>query len=170
MGIQIRFYMTYEDEDEFIFFMRSTGDVLILPQTTKDGIGEEYPNFRSLVGRRLGEDSIIWNRSLSRKPSIEHFDVHGGCYCVDFMQSEVVNVIRSKKIGNQLSMGRLHIENKARRDDGVIVEKGRKFLNWFNGLCRWIKKGYPTAVDGAWLSPRAEALAKSGIELTGHIL
>jgi len=168
MGRQIRFYMTDEGEDEFIAFMRSVSDVVILPQTSEDDIGEEYPNFRSLVGRRLGEDSIIWNRSLSPKPSFEHYSVHDGCYCVDFMQSEVVNVMRSKRVDQQLSMGRLHIEDKARQANGGVVEKRREFVTWFNELCRWIKKKYPNTIHGAWLSPQVEALANSGVELTCH--
>ena len=96
MGRQIRFYMTEEDEDEFIDFVRSAGDVVILPQTSKKEVCEEFPAFRSLAGRRLGEGCIIWNRSTSPKPHVEYFEVHGGCYCVDFMQSEVVTVMRSK--------------------------------------------------------------------------
>jgi len=168
MGRQIRFYMTEEDEDEFIDFVRSAGDVVILPQTSEKEVSEEFPAFRSLAGRRLGEGCIIWNRSTSPKPHVEYFEVHGGCYCVDFMQSEVVNVMRSKRVDQRLSMGRLHIEDKAQRPDGSVVEKSGEFVNWFNELCRWLKKTYPSTFDGACLSSRAEALARSGIELIGH--
>ncbi len=168
MGRQIRFYMTDEDEDDFVAFMRSIGDVLILPQTSENELVEEYPSFRTLAGRRLGEDSVIWNRSLSPMPLYIHYEVHGGCYCVDFMQSEVVNVIRSKRLDHRLSMGRLYVEDKAQLPDGSVVKKSGEFVNWFNELCRWIKKTYPSTFDGACISSRAEALAKCGVELTGH--
>lgn len=160
--------MTAEDEDDFVAFMRSTGDVVILPQTSEAELGEVYPSFRPLANRRLGEESVIWNRTVSPKPLFEYYDAHGGCYCVDFMQSEVVNVMRSKRLDQRLSMGRLHIEDKARRPDGSVVEKSGEFMDWFNGLCRWLKKTFPSTFDGACLSSRAEALAKGGIELTGH--
>lgn len=168
MGKQIRFYMTDEDEGEFLEFVRSMGDVVILPQTTDQKEGEEFSSFGELAGRRLGEGCHLWNRSISPEPTIQYFDVHGGCYCLDSLESEVVNVMRSKKVDQSLSMGRLHIEDKARRPDGSVVEKGADFLKWFDELCRWIRKTYPTTFDGACVSPRADALAKSGVELIGH--
>lgn len=168
MGKQIRFYMTNADEDEFLDFIRSTGDVAILPQSTDKAEGEEFTSFRDLSGRKLGDDSHLWNRSISPKPTIEYYDVHGGCYCLDFMQSEVVNVISSKQVGKELSMGRLHIEDTLLYPDGLVVKKGEEFLKWFDKLCRWIRKAYPKSVDGARLSVRAEALSKAGIELVGH--
>ena len=168
MGKQIRFYMTNEDEDEFLDFVRSTGDVVILPQTTDKAEGEEFTSFRDLSGRILGDDSHLWNRSISPKPIIEYYDAHGGCYCLDFMQSEVVNVISSKQIGNELSMGRLHVEDVLLYPDGLVVEKGEEFLKWFDELSRWLRKSYPKSFDRARLSARAEALSKSGVELLSH--
>lgn len=168
MGKQLRFYMVDQDENEFIEFVRSTGDVVILPQTSDREQGEEFSTFRELAGRRLGEDSHLWNRTLSPKPIVNNFPVHGGCYCLNFMQSEVVNVIRSKRTDETLSMGRLHIEDTVSRPDGSIGKKSAEFLKWFNELCKWIKKAYPTQFDGACLSARAATLAKSGIKLTGH--
>jgi len=167
MGRQILFYMVDEDEDEFLEFVRSSFDVVILPQTSEIGRGEEFSSFRELAGRKLGEACHLWNRSLSPEPLIKHIPQQG-YFWLDFMQSEVVNVMRSKRLDQRLSMGRLHIENKARRPDGGVVEKSGEFVNWFNELCRWIKKTYPSTFDGACLSSRAEALAKSGVELTGH--
>jgi len=168
MGKQLRFYMVDEDEDEFIEFLRSTGDVIILPQTTDKEEGEEFSTFRELAGRRLGENSHIWNRSLSPQPIVNYVPVHGGCYCLDSMQSEVVNVMRSKIVDGTLSMGRLHIDDKVTLPDGSVGDKSAEFVKWFNELCRWIKNKYPSTFDGACLSSRAEALSKTGMELTGH--
>ena len=168
MGKQLRFYMVDEDEEEFIEFARSTGDLVILPETTDKESGEEFSSFRQLAGRRLGEGCHLWNRSISPTPIYTYHSVHGGCYCLDFMQSEVVNVWLSKRIDRLLSMGRLHIEDKVSRPDGSLTEKNAEFVKWFNELCRWIKKTYPSRFDGAWVSGRAEALAKTGVQLTGH--
>ncbi|PQO46689.1 hypothetical protein C5Y93_07595 [Blastopirellula marina] len=159
--------MDDQDEDEFLEFARSTGDVVIISITT-DQPGEEFPSFRSLAGRRLGEGCQLWNRSISPQPIVEYYEVHGGYYCVDFLQSEVVNAMRSKREENSLSRGRLHNENDFLRTDGAIAEKSTQFVRWFDQLRRWIRKTYPVVVDGAYASFRAEALAKSGVELTGH--
>jgi hypothetical protein len=168
MGKQLAFYMVDQDEDEFIQFIRSTGDVLILPQTSENERGEEFTSFRDLAGRKLGEACHLWNRSLSPITTINYFPVHGGCYCVDFMQSEVVNVMRSKRVDNELSKGRVHIENMVLRPDGTVAEKRPDFVKWFTEICRWIKKRYAGRFDGACVSSRADALAKNGTELTGH--
>ena len=133
-------------------FARSTGDVVILPQTTDDKNGEEFTLLGELSGRRLGEGCHLWNRSISPKPIVEFFDVHGGCYCLDFMQSEVVNVIRSHRSEKSLSMGRLHIETTLLTPDGNLECKSSEFLDWFEQLRKWVRKSYPYTHDGARLS------------------
>ena len=168
MGKQIQFYMTDQDEDEFIRFAKSNGDVLILPQVSETQLGEAFSSFRDLAGRRLGEGCHLWNRSLSPKPRVDYFPVHGGCYCLDFMQSEVVNVMRSKKLDEQLSKGRLHIEDTVLQSDGTIAAKSAHFMKWFSELSHWIKNSYPSKFSGAFVSSRVESLTLSGIELIGH--
>jgi len=168
MGKQIRFYMTDEDENEFIAFVRSIGDVAILPQATREEKGEVFASFRELVGRELGESCHLWNRSLSPAPLVRHIPDHQ-YYWLDFMQSEVVNVWPCKMLPrNQLSMGRLHIETTFLCPDGSIVAKGAPFLDWFDRLCKWVRKNYRRKLDGAHVSPRVHALAAEGISLVDH--
>src|SRR5690606_11443292 len=169
MGRQIRFYMVDQDEEEFIAFVKTTGDLVILPQASESNGGETFSSLRELDGRRLGESCHLWNRSLSPEPAIKHIPQHG-CYWLDFMQSEVVNVMRSKRVGQTLSMGRLHIEGTVARPDGSAVEKSDAFLEWFKELCHWIRKNCPGRYDAAYVSARAENLSMAGIELTGHRL
>jgi len=167
MGKQIRFYMVEEDEDEFIEFVRSTGDVAILPQTTDQDPPEEFIRLQELSGRRLGEGCHLWNRSISQQPSFNFYNVHGGCYCLDFMQSEVVNVWRSHLSDGKLSMGRLHIETSILLVNGGIGSKSIEFIHWFDQLSRWIRKNYPKSYDGARLSRRALDLSLKGHDLIG---
>jgi len=159
--------MVAEDEDEFVNFVRSTGDVVILPQASDPNSGEIFTTLRELDGRKLGESCHLWNRSLSPLPIVKPIPSQG-YHWLDFMQSEVVNVMRSKRVDRTLSMGRLHVEVKTIRPDGSVGEKSAQFVNWFNELCRCIKFTYPKTFDGARLSARAEALSKTGIDLIGH--
>src|SRR5262245_4337806 len=101
MGRQVLFYMMDEDEDEFIEFVRSTGDVVILPQTSEIGRGEVVSSLRELAGRKLGEACHLWNRTPSPEPTIKHIPQQG-YFWLDFMQSEVVNVMRSKRVAQGL--------------------------------------------------------------------
>lgn len=169
MGKQLLFYMVDQDEEDLIEFVQSTGNVIILPQASEPNGEETFSSFRDLAGRKLGDACHLWNRSLSPQPVIKHIPQQG-YYWLDFMQSEVVNVMRSKLVDQTLSMGRLHIEDKVTRPDGSTVQKTVEFVRWFDGLCRWIKKSYPSMFDGACVSARAEALSKAGVELIGHRL
>ena len=167
MGRQIQFYMLDEDEDDFLAFVRSTGDVRIYPKTTDTKCGEEFRTFRELAGRDFGEGCVVWNGSVSPEPIIRYYP-KPGYFSIDFMASEVITVIRSKRIDHQLSLGRLHVETSVLLPDGTLGRKGEAFIKWYDSLCRWIRKHWPKRFDGAYLSPRAEALQHSGIELVGH--
>ncbi len=169
MGKQIGFYMVEEDEDEFMEFVRSTGDAVILPQTTDQYPPEEFTRLQELSGRQLGGGCVLWNRSISPQPSFEFYEVHGGCHCLDSMQSEVVDVLRSHLRDHRLSMGRLYIDNMVLQPDATIGSKCVEFIDWFDQLARWIRKNYPKSHNGARLSPRARELLLAGYELVGHV-
>jgi len=153
----------------FLEFLRSTGDVVILPQASRQHPHEEFQRFADGDGRQLGENCHLWNRAISPCPSIKHVPEQG-YYWLDFMQSEVINVMRSKVTEGGLSMGRLHVEDKLLGPDGVLIAKREAFVKWFATLCRWIRRSSPGAFDGACVMPAADALRRSGIRLLGHVL
>lgn len=167
MGKQVLFYMSESDEDAFISYARSTGDVVILPQTREGELSEEFASFRALAGRHLGESCHLWNRSISAAPVLKHYP-DKGYYWLDFMESEVINVMRSKMTDQGLSMGRLHIEDKAGHPDGSTTPKGDEFNDWFLSLCRWIEKASKRTVDGAHVFPGADEMLENGVAVTGH--
>jgi hypothetical protein len=169
MGKQLRFYMADSDEMDFIEYLRTTGDTAILPQTSKQLVYEdEFARFSDFAGRDLGEGIHLWNRTISPPPSVKHFPQQG-YYCLDFMSSEVINVIRSKMSGNRLSMGRLHIEDKFLTADRRLELKSPEFEEWFIDLCRWIKQRSVQTIDGARVLPGASALISKGTLVTGHV-
>jgi hypothetical protein len=166
MGKQISFYQTRDDEQEFLAYVRSTGDAVLLAQTSEKEL-EDFQFFYELEGRKLGEACHLWNRAISPRPRIEHYP-EKGYFCLDFMQSEVVNVMRSKLTNRGLSMGRLHIEDKVLHSDGSMRSKGEAFLHWFGTLSQWLKRRYKKGVGGAYMAPSVEGLIRSGVELIGH--
>lgn len=164
MGKQIQFYMVNEDENDFVEFLRSTGDIVFLPEVSKSSDSETFTSFVALKGRKYGEDCHIWNRLVSPAPAIKYVPQQD-YYWLDFLKSEVVSVDRCRMVDNRLCAGRLYVENTVFAPDGTIVKKGDEFLKWYEKLCRWIRKTHRGRYRGACLSDRAEALAKSGIEL-----
>ncbi len=169
MGKQLGFYMSNDDETDFIEYLRTTGDVAIIPQTSRVEVyKEEFRRFSDAAGRELGEDCHLWNRSISPQPIVEHYPQQG-YYCLDFMSSEVVNVIRSKMTESGLSMGRLHIEDKMLNAQGRLQPKSAEFEAWFSNLCRWIKQRSIRVIDGAEVLPGAEAIIQEGVQVTDHV-
>ena len=167
MGKQLLFYMDKADEDEFLGYMRTTGDIAIIPQTSKEALKEEFQDFREAEGRPLGESCHLWNRSISPQPVVKHY-AQQGYYWLDFLQSEVVNVMRSKIVEQGLSMGRLHTEDRIRDAAGHMQPKSAQFQSWFSDLCRWIKQRSVQVIDGAYVLPGANALIQNGTQVTGH--
>lgn len=167
MGRQILFYMSEEDDNDFVDYIRRADDVAILPQTSEQELKETFRSFRDLEGRRLGESCHLWNRSLSPTPIVKHYP-RQGYYWLDFMQSEVVNVMRSKMTDQGLSMGRIHIEDQIRESDGSMLPKRDQFITWFADLCRWIEKHSQRTVDGAHVLPGAYKMLERGVAVTGH--
>lgn len=167
LGKQISFYMLEKDEDEFLEFVNSTGDVVILPQASRFKGVEKFNSFRELAGRPLGESCHLWNRSISHEPELVYV-ANKDYYWLDFMQSEVINVIRSKMVNQSLTMGRIHVEDIVDLDNGTLAKKSAEFLDWFARLSKWIKKQYPESCEGARLSGRAKKLVDDGVELSGH--
>jgi hypothetical protein len=153
---------------EFLAFARTTGDVVILAQSSRLGLAETFESFQALATRDLGDNCSIWNKSLSPPPSYKYLDKQG-YFWLNFMQSEVVNVLACKLDHESLSMGRLHIEDSIVCTDGNVIPKSTAFIEWFRVLCKWIRR-LPFAHDGAKLSARAEALFRQGVKLSGHSL
>jgi hypothetical protein len=167
MGKQVMFYMAKSDEDRFLDYLRTTGDVAIIPQTSREELREEFRDFSETEGRPLGESSHLWNRSISPRPVVKHYPQQG-YYWLDFLQSEVVNVMRSKMTDQGLSMGRLHVEDKIRGTQGNMRQKNERFEAWVSDLFRWIKQQSVRVIDGAYVLPEADALIQGGTQVTGH--
>ena len=167
MGKQITFYMDARDEAEFVQYLRTTGDVAIVPQTSREELKEEFRDFNEATGRPLGENCRLWNRSISPRPMVKHVPQQG-YYWLDSLQSEVVDVWRSKVTAQGLSMGRLWMENKILGAGGQMQSKGSEFVAWFSALTRWIKEHAVRVVDGAHVLPGANELTRNGMQLTGH--
>jgi hypothetical protein len=167
MGKQIRFYMDEKDENDFVRYLSRTGNVVILPQTSQEELGETFSCFSQSEGRPLGENCRLWNRSISPKPTIKYFP-EKGYFWLDSLQSEVVDVMRSRLAHSALSMGRLWIEPMILESTVTLKPKGERFMEWFSTLCRWIKHRSVRVIDGAYVLPGAESLIAGGVQVTGH--
>jgi len=67
-----------------------------------------------------------------------------------------------------LSMGRLYIDHERLDEAGHIAKKNKAFIDWYDKLCRWIRKHYKHRFDGAYTSARVREEVEKGLKLTGH--
>ena len=167
MGKQIRFYMTIDDEREFMHYVRSTGDVVLISGVSLGPEPETWLYPYQLAGRQFGESCHLWNRTISPPPKIK-FVPQQNYYHLDSLDSEVINIGRSKLTANELSMGRLHIEDRILLTDGHLHSKAKIFLQWYGELTHWIRKTYTKGPWGAFVGTRAAELAQAGIAFTGY--
>jgi hypothetical protein len=167
MGKQIRFYMTASEEDEFVHFAASSGDVILLPKTSAMKSPNGFRSFQEPSAEALGDSCHIWNKTCSPPPIYEYVQSQGQ-FWLNFKESEVINLMRSRIAKDRMTMGRLQIDPFTERSDGSVVPKSELFMKWYDNLAKWIRKFCPMKVNGAYVSPGAKALADAGIELSGH--
>ena len=80
-------------------------------------------------------------------------------FCVDLINSKIVQFNRSKPMNGWLVPGRLWFDEKC--DNG---KKSADFLYWANSLIFWIKKHYNRTSDGLrFIGPEAEKECAEGL-------
>jgi hypothetical protein len=141
MGRQINFFMTEEDELEFIGYLLLDANVVGFPfELQSDNIEAMSLNPQE-KSDRLNIHSL-WNKNISPGPCLEYVSIQG-YYTIDVFESEVVEYSRStydKK--GRLRAGRLWIETSYYNssDPGRLHVKSEAFVDWYNQLAKWIKK------------------------------
>ena len=169
MGKQIQFFMIFEDEREFIDYARSTGEVLLFAGTSRGEAPERFNYPHELKGREFGETCYLWNKSISPEPVLEHI-WQQNYYCLDFMNSEVISFLRSNIIANEISTGRIHIEDKVLSSDGNALHKSTKFIEWYGTLERWVRSHSKDGPFGARVASGAAYQLANGMTPTGPIM
>jgi len=168
MGRQIGFYMSRDDEIEFIDFIRTTGKVVIVAETSDSKLKEQFQYFYELEGRDYGDGCHLWNQEISLAPTVNYFPEQG-YYCIDSMQAEVLNPCRSKMTDLGLSMGRIHVDDYYLSEENTTtLPKSQAFLEWYEQICQWIRSRHVSKVNGAYVLPGAAAMVDEDVDLTGH--
>lgn len=165
MGMQVNFYMSPEDEAEFLEYLRTQDGVRILKDWT------DSPHPRELG--RLPEPGThswfqVWlhNREISPAPALLFVEKQDR-YCMDAFAEEVIEFNRSIMRDGYLTRGRLWAEFAGwdRSDPHVTIKKSEAFRRWFNRLSGWIKRRATRNVLGDYVMPGASEFAAGGGKL-----
>lgn len=133
--------MTREDEQEFLNFVKATGNVEVLPHQSKTSNFEpvdEMPEVDSEATRLFW----LFNRSVSSNLVVD-YDDDNGIYVIDGFRSSTVEFARCFTRDNRMNAGWLWVEFTIVDSDTIdLGQKEREFKHWYESLANWIRKKY----------------------------
>ena len=156
MGKQVGFFMTCEDEKNFLAAIEAMAPVKLIYNTFADEANMEIPTLQP-VGSAPGDAHLSLFNPRIQAPIEQQFYPSPSYHCVDLLESEVVEFSRSAPFKTWLNDGRLWFEDKASQR-----RKSDAFLKWANSLLKWIRSHYEKDASGLYVAPQALELSKAG--------
>lgn len=155
MGRQTAVAMTYKDEEKFLAFLRTTGEIQLLEDfapTTKKIWVEDFA--RSTRGHW---SYYIWNRRFEWKIKFGRVreDVtkarNPGWFYIENTQSAPVLEYMRHNFSDQsgLSQGRIYWSKFFAASPGEINYDVELFSDWYDQIVRWIRKNGKKKEKGA---------------------
>ncbi len=141
-GNQLILYMSKQDENSFLSFLRSTARITILPSTSSISDFERVDHLPEAAESETSRRFWLQNL-LVRMPLVTVYDRDRSLYVVDDFQSPVVEFVRSLSTGTFILPGRIGAElNYFDGDKRDLVLKPVEFRRWFEAIKEWIRKNY----------------------------
>lgn len=169
---QVNFFMSREDEAEFLRFAMSRGAVSIFPShfpSREPGALDGLPDYE--VSRSHSHQFYLFNRDVSSNFVVCYVEERGFGY-IDPHRSSVVELWRSAPhpdSENVLVRGRIWAQFRNANNAMAYVYKEPEFEKWFDRLASWIRRSYEmTEIEmyGRWYAgPGALALRRQGWSL-----
>lgn len=171
MGKQVRFYMTHEDEKNFLASISDLAPVRLIYKTFTESSPMELESFAPVghSGGNFHPDYFqnaylcLVNATLGTVPKVNSSPQHS-YRSVDPAESEVVEFLRCKMSKGQykpsqtwLSAGRLWFTEQT-----MEGRKSDAFIKWANSLLKWVRRKYERDARGNYAAPNALELSKAG--------
>ncbi len=155
-------YMSREDEEEFLNYLRLPGNLAVLPATspTSDfGPVSDLPE--------VSEDEAtrnFWLQNLAAGlPLVTEFVPGKGYYVIDGEQSPIVEFVRSRVVSRFMLSGRIQaVMNFFDSDEQSLVPKPAEFRKWFESMENWIRKKFTHLGLLTYAGPGAEKFRDEG--------
>jgi hypothetical protein len=159
MGRQVRYRNYPEEADALEAFIRSTGDVVFVPE-------EKTPNPEPVDVGTLRLDLLapppaLWGLLLARRsdlPLLRHRQLpERGLWVLDKLSSPIVEYSPGYDRNGRIRRlpGRMWFPTSSYdKATGALVRPTDDFLAWADRLMRWVRRSW-TLIDGDYHSPRA---------------
>ena len=162
------FYMSKEDEDEFLEYVRSLGNLLILPATSPSS---DFTPMYGLPEPSQDESTRrFWlQNTLVGLPLVTEQVPEQGYYVVDGFQSPVIEFWRSWTVSQIMLPGGMQADMNcidSERQD--LALKPAEFRKWFESIDGWIRKNYRRLGIYIFAGPGAQKFREQGGILQGR--
>jgi hypothetical protein len=161
-------YMSREDEDQFIEYVRSLGKLRILPATSPTS------DFTPLIGfpEPSQEESTrrFWLQYTGAGiPLVTEHNPEKDYYLVDGFQSPVIEFWRSWMVSQVIMPGGIQADmNCIDNDNHDLAQKPAEFRKWFESIDGWIRKKYRRLGIYIFAGPGAQDFSEQGGILQGR--
>jgi len=159
---QLVLYMSKVDEEAFLQYLRSSGDLVILPATSPSS---DFAPIQVLPEPVQDEDSRkFWlQKNTVRLPLATEYAPEKNCYVIDGFQSPVVEFQRSWIVSNMMLAGGIRADmNYLDNDKQDLVRKPVEFRKWFESIQNWIRKNFFHLTLLTYVGPGAEKFESEG--------
>jgi len=162
MPKQLVLYMSKEDEDSFLQYLRSTGDLVILPSTSPTSEVAPVSALPEPSEDEATRRFWLQKTTVSLALVTEYAPEKNG-YVIDGFQSPVVEFLRSWTVSNVLLAGGIRADMNY-LDDATqdLVRKPAEFRGWFDAMQNWIRKNFKHLTLLTYVGPGAEEFSEKG--------
>jgi hypothetical protein len=154
--------MSREDENEFLAFLRSSSNMIILPATSPTS---DFPRLDSLPEASQSEATRkFWLMNMTVDiPLVLIFPEQAGYYLIDGFQSPAIEFLRSYTISRMMLPGRLQASmNYFDNNQQDLAPKPNEFRRWYESIEAWIRKKYKHITFQTYAGPGAQKFQKDG--------
>lgn len=157
MGKQVRFYMTHEDEMNFLASIGTLAPVKLVWRYFEDKSKMEMESVGPVGSLKGDADLCLVNGIVETQLKLNTYSgpLH---HSIDLAESEVVEFSRCEPFKTWLNDGRLWFDEQTSHG-----RKSAAFLRWANSLLRWVRSHYEKDESGLYfVAPYALELSKAG--------
>jgi len=159
---QILVYITREDEDIFLEFLRSTGNLSILPNSSPTSTFEPLDILPEASPTESTRKFWLQNTRINL-PVVAVFSEQTNEFLIDGFQSPVVEFLRSFTVSGMMLPGRLQADmTYFDGDKQDLVAKPAEFRKWFGSIEAWIRKNYRHLTLLTYVGPGAQKFREQG--------
>jgi len=134
--------MAKEDEESFLSFVRTSGNVVLIPSASTTDSFQPVDNMPEPFSAGEWRQFWLWNRSVAENYETE-FVPEKGHYVINGLLSSLVEFTSSYIRDNTMYPGRIWAEftilDEVTND---LDQKSREFKNWYEEMAKWIRREF----------------------------